>query len=326
MQAPFNILVTGSTGYIGSQAIRRFVKENELIDHVYGLDIRECPQEFKAFKNYTHLQNDIRDTKLVNELKDKDIKVIVHLASLVGVSKNSRDFEYSVEVDGAKNMLELAKAAGVEQFVVTSSGAAYGYHEDNPEYLSEDDPIRGNYEFPYSFHKRCIEEELEVFQKENPQIKVLTFRPGTILGKTVNNQITDLFKKPFLVGISGSNSPFNFILDEDVVECLYLGMKLQKSGTYNLAGDGYMTFPEIAKVLKKPFIPLPHKFVKKSLGCLSKLKLTQYGPEQTKFLAYRPVLSNKKLKETFGYTPKLSSEDCFYFFLSQQKLEHKRLN
>jgi UDP-glucose 4-epimerase len=325
MQKPFNILVTGATGYIGSQAIKRFAKETETIGEIYGLDIKPAPAEFSSLKNYHHLQQDIRDAKIVEQLKDKNIQIVVHLASLVGVSKNSRDFEYSVEVEGAKNLLNFTKECNVKQFVVTSSGAAYGYHEDNPEYLSEDDPIRGNYEFPYAYHKRRIEEEIELFKKENTDVKFLIFRPGTILGKTVNNQITDLFKKPVLVGIKGSKSPFNFILDEDVVECLFIGMRDEREGTYNLAGDGYMTFPQIAQVLKKPFLPLPQKLVKKSLGFLSKIKLTQYGPEQTKFLAYRPVLSNKKLKSSFGYTPKLSSEDCFYFFLTHSSLEHKRL-
>ena len=40
------------------------------------------------------------------------------------------------------------------------SGAAYGYHPDSPEWLHESDPLRGNDEFPYSRHKRLVEEML----------------------------------------------------------------------------------------------------------------------------------------------------------------------
>ena len=43
------------------------------------------------------------------------------------------------------------------------------------------------------------------------------FRIGTILGATVHNQITDLFEKPRLIAIRGSDSPFVFIWDQDVV-------------------------------------------------------------------------------------------------------------
>ena len=42
-------------------------------------------------------------------------------------------------------------------------------------------------------------------------------RIGTILGPTVRNQITDMFEKPRLLAIRGSDSPFVFIWDQDVV-------------------------------------------------------------------------------------------------------------
>jgi UDP-glucose 4-epimerase len=44
---------------------------------------------------------------------------------------------------------------------------------------------------------------------------------------------------------------------------------------------------------------------------LKKLNLTQYGPEQLDFLRYRPVLLNTRLKEEFGYTPRLTSAQVF---------------
>jgi UDP-glucose 4-epimerase len=37
------------------------------------------------------------------------------------------------------------------------------------------------------------------------------------------------------------------------------------------------------------------------------LRLTRYGPEQVRFLRYRPVLLNTRLKQRFGYTPHYSS-------------------
>jgi hypothetical protein len=51
--------------------------------------------------------------------------------------------------------------------------------------------------------------------------------------------------------------------------------------------------------------------LKTALWVLKKLNLTQYGPEQLDFLRYRPVLLNTRLKEVFGYTPKLTSAQVF---------------
>ena len=41
------------------------------------------------------------------------------------------------------------------------------------------------------------------------------------------------------------------------------------------------------------------------------LGLTAYGPEQLRFLRYRPVLDNRRLKQQFGYTPAFTSTEAF---------------
>jgi nucleoside-diphosphate-sugar epimerase len=88
-------------------------------------------------------------------------QVVVHLASIVTPGKKSnREFEYSVDVDGTRNLLEACLSHHVKRVIVSSSGAAYGYHADNPEWLSESDPVRGNQSFAYSWHKRLVEEML----------------------------------------------------------------------------------------------------------------------------------------------------------------------
>jgi UDP-glucose 4-epimerase len=52
--------------------------------------------------------------------------------------------------------------------------------------------------------------------REQPELQQVMFRIGTILGATVRNQITDLFEKPRLIAIRGSDSPFVFVHDQDV--------------------------------------------------------------------------------------------------------------
>lgn len=51
--------------------------------------------------------------------------------------------------------------------------------------------------------------------------------------------------------------------------------------------------------------------LKAALTVAKVLKATRYGPEQTGFLRYRPVLDNTRLREVFGYTPELTSAEAF---------------
>ena len=52
----------------------------------------------------------------------------------------------------------------------------------------------------------------------------------------------------------------------------------------------------------------------RALSVLHPLGLSQYGPEQVNFLRYRPVLDNRRLKEVFGYVPRLTSAEVFDLF------------
>ncbi len=311
------ILVTGAEGYVGKKLIRKFMDDSDDIEMVVGIDIKHSDEYAKG--NFHFQQCDIL-SDIPNQLIQKyKINTIVHLASIVKAPKGmTRETMYKIDVIGTEKLYESAIKNKVSQFIITTSGASYGYFKDNPEWLNEDDAIRGNDEFAYSQHKRLIEEMLLKYRKKTDLPKQLILRPGTILGKGVSNQITDIFEKSVITGIKNAKTPFVFIWDKDVVNIIYQGIFKNKTGIYNLAGDGYLTLPEIAKIMKKPFIGIPVNLMKTILGFMKKLKLTQYGPEQVRFLLYRPVLANDKLKSEFKYTPTYSTKEVFEYYLKNK--------
>ena len=304
---PKKVLVTGSSGYLGSQTVAGLAARADLA--VIALDVREPATRLPGV---TYEIADIRAPAVDAIVGRHRPDVVVHLASIVTPGKNSnRAFEYDVDVNGTRNLLQACVSHGVRRLIVSSSGAAYGYHADNPEWLTEDDPVRGNDVFAYSCHKRLVEEMLADYRASHPELEQIVFRIGTILGPTVRNQITDLFEKPKILAIAGSDSPFVFIHDQDVVGAILHGIDSRATGIFNVAGDGKLTIFEIAGRLGKSCRVLPAGLLKTALWVLKKLNLTQYGPEQLDFLRYRPVLLNTRLKNEFGYTPRLSSAQVF---------------
>lgn len=311
------VLVTGAAGYLGSQLIAALSADaTRKPAALVAMDVRDVPPQSRV-ADVTYETVDIRATDLAAILQRNAIDTVVHLASIVTPGKNSnREFEHSVDVLGTENLLKACVAAGVRKIIVSSSGAAYGYHADNPAWISEDQPLRGNREFAYSWHKRLVEEMLADYRARQPQLAQVVFRIGTILGETVKNQITDLFDKPRLIAIRGSDSPFVFIWDQDVVACMLEAVYSDRAGIYNLAGDGALGIGEIAARLGKRCLVLPGWLLQAALALLKPLGLTQYGPEQVNFLRYRPVLANGKLKREFGYVPRKTSAEVFEFYLA----------
>jgi len=248
-------------------------------------------------------------------------QAIVHLASVVTPPPGMSEAQlHAIDVGGTQALVQAALKHGVEQLIITSSGAAYGYDPRNAEWLDEDQPLRGHAHFAYAKHKREVECLLAEARLRHPQLKQLVLRPGTILGKQVNNQITELFKQRAVLGVRGSVSRFVFIWDQDVVEILCRGLREQSSGIFNLAGDGALSLKEIAELLDKPYYALPAWLIRAALSLLKPLGLSPYGPEQVDFLRYRPVLSNQRLKQDFGFSPRYSSREAFLAFLRAQGL------
>ena len=316
------VLVTGAGGYIGRLAVQALAGaidgDGEPRLQVIACDIR-LPEQPDRLDGVIYEQGDVREPALAELMTRHGVSSVVHLVAMVTPGNQSnRELEYSVDVEGTLNVLRCCLQAGVAQFVVTSSGAAYGYHPDNPEWLDEEDGLRGNPEFAYSDHKRLVEEMLARWRLEHPQLKQLIFRPGTVLGATTHNQITDLFDGKVVVGVAGSEIPFVLIWDHDVVLAIVKGVLDGATGIYNMAGDGALPMREMAKMAGKEFLPLPVKTTRAALTVLKKLGRTQYGPEQLDFLRYRPVLSNRRLKEEFGYTPHKTTRQVFEFFLRER--------
>ncbi len=198
------VLVTGAGGYLGRLLVAELARRGQA---VLALDLREPPVDARE-PGVEYLEGDVRAPGLAQTMRARGVDAVAHLASIVTPGRgSSREHEYSVDVLGTKNVLEACVEAGVTKIVVTSSGAAYGYHADNPPLIDESQPLRGNREFAYAWHKRLVEEMLAEYRAAQPQLAQVVLRVGTILGETTRNQITDLFDKPRLIALRGVGEP-----------------------------------------------------------------------------------------------------------------------
>lgn len=311
------ILITGAAGAVGS-ALLSLLAGNSVLK-VIATDIRE-PDALP--ENAVFCRMDVRGDDPDQLIGTHRPDVVVHLASIVTPGKGStRDFEYAVDVTGTQNVLKACIDHGVRRIVVTSSGAAYGYHPENETPLREGDAIRGNQEFAYSWHKRLVEEMLAEACTTAPGLEQVVLRVGTVLGAGLENQITAMFHKPRLLGLSGSASPFVFIWDRDLASILLRAATDGPAGIFNVAGDGAMGLQDLADAMGKPVRWLPPGLIRLALGLAKPLGLSRYGPEQVRFLQYRPVLDNSALKDVFGYTPQKTSAEVFNLWWDAQRAD-----
>jgi nucleoside-diphosphate-sugar epimerase len=143
-------LVTGGTGFVGSNIVKALAEHGHL---VVCLDLSPADGLLKNYlepwaENVTFIQGDIlnvdglRQAAAVNPI-DKIVHAAVFTPSRAGnlETERSRDI-VNINIQGTANLLDLAASAGLKRFVYVSSEAVYGDPEPGVSYLNEDSPLR----------------------------------------------------------------------------------------------------------------------------------------------------------------------------------------
>src|SRR6185312_6146571 len=126
------VAVTGPTGEIGRAFVGALERARE-VRRVVGMARRPFHPEEQGWRKVVYKRGDVLDRAAVDELVD-GADVVVHLAFIImGGADESR----AVNLRGSRNVFEATVAAGAKRLVYASSVAAYGYHADNPQPLTE---------------------------------------------------------------------------------------------------------------------------------------------------------------------------------------------
>lgn len=138
------VLITGSSGYIGSHLCKLLEGKYEL----YGLDAfvdNESPT--KKFTKHYHV--DITSKDITNLSKEGPFNAVVHLAALVKVGESEKHplWYYNTNVTGTVNVLKQIPA---RNFIFASTGAAEGCGS------------------PYGISKRAAEDIVRELRGSNP--------------------------------------------------------------------------------------------------------------------------------------------------------------
>lgn len=183
------ILISGANGYVPAYFVHTFLALNDSKNANIKV-LALCRNEVRAkerFSEYT----DRNDFRLIIQdvcdpiVVDEAVHVFIHAASPAGIQKRHDDpvNTFLANVEGAKNMLNLAVKNPCEYFLFISSVDVYG-KLDNGERITEEksgylDPL--NVRNVYSCAKRAAESLCKAYQVKY-DLPLLIVRPFQIIG------------------------------------------------------------------------------------------------------------------------------------------------
>lgn len=200
---PINLLITGGAGFIGSNLVEHFLKD-ERVGLVRVLDdlsngYYENIKEFEKHPKFEFIKGDICDYETCLQACT-GIDKISHQAALGSVPRSIENpmRTNEVNVGGTVNMLHAAKEQGVNRIILAFSSSTYGDHPGLPKV---EDKI-GKPLSPYAVSKAAIEQYAEVFGRTYG-LDWIGFRYFNIFGPKQNPDnpyaaVIPIFCKAFL--------------------------------------------------------------------------------------------------------------------------------
>ena len=310
------VAVTGPTGEIG-QAVVGALERAPGVASVLGMARRPFDPAEKGWKKVSYRRGDVLDRGAVAELVE-DADVVLHLAFMImGSARESS----KVNLDGSRNVFEAAVEAGAERVVYASSVAAYGFHGDNPQPLTEDAPARGTARHYYSAQKAEVE-GLLARALFGSATAAYVFRPCIVAGPKAPllidslpyTQISDRLPGAVLNLLDGvpilkpvlpdTGVPFQLVHHDDVASAMRAAVLGRGApGIYNLAGPGELTVKQLADELGWYSIPVPELAVDAAAQMIGRLG---FLPAQAQWIAaFREpvIMSTAKARRELRWRP-----------------------
>jgi dihydroflavonol-4-reductase len=171
-----NILVTGGTGFIGSNLALKLVSE--------GYNVRILRRETSNLLaldgiDVEHHIGDIRSKDSVKKAM-RGCDTVFHTAATVSFWRKKKDLIYEVNVLGTRNVAEAALELGIERMVYTSSVAAVGYRNDGQPSDETTEFNWGPLDIPYKNSK--YQAELEVRRAVEKGLSAVMVNPTVVMG------------------------------------------------------------------------------------------------------------------------------------------------
>lgn len=148
----YTILITGASGFIGSNLAKRLLENYSGIKQVIGLDnmndyydvhIKEARlAELQKFENYVFVKGNLADKDTVTGIFEQyHPDIVVNLAAQAGVRYSITNPDAYIESNliGFYNILEACRHYPVEHLVYASSSSVYGSNKKVP--YSTDDKV-----------------------------------------------------------------------------------------------------------------------------------------------------------------------------------------
>jgi len=238
--------ITGATGFVGLNLIQRLTQE--------GWDIRAL---HRSSSDLTYLSRfdaarvvgDVTDRASLERSMPENVDVVFHVAASVNMWSRNNATQTKINVDGTRNLVDVALAKNARRFVQTSSVAAFGPCDG--DVLHDDSESRAATHWVNYFRTKYLADQ-EVIAGIGKGLHACFIYPGYVLGPYEQSNLSRLFrllKEGKLRGTFPGCGPWCHV--HGLVHALIRSAEIGRPGDRYLIGALHASFAEALEIVAR---------------------------------------------------------------------------
>ena len=298
-----NILITGSTGFIGGYLTRELAKRHDY--KIFCLVRNDKKARELEPLGVKFIYADITQKHTLTKILRHNIDIIIHCAAYAG--NDNKDLLYKTNVIGTQNVCELAQNLNINRFVYLSTVEVISGNTEIP--LTEDLPYKAT--CPYGESK--IEAEKIVVNFRQKGLKTVILRPCPIYGPDEPHMPQILYrlsKCRLLFTVDKGVKKLHLVYVKNVVETIIHALDNDNflEGSFFVTDEEALSVKEIFDIISSQCKigkswNLPAIF-KPLLLCVPGLG------KKVRFFLKDSIYSTRRIKEA-GFSPPYKTKEMF---------------
>ncbi|WP_455428584.1 NAD-dependent epimerase/dehydratase family protein [Klenkia terrae] len=305
---PAVVLVTGVSRWLGG-ALAAELAADPSVERVLGVDtVTPGPEALRRLGRTEFVRADIRNPLIGKVIAAAGVDTVVHM------NISSTPGERRPHVDEGAQRHRHDAAAG--RLPAGALGPPPGPQVDqrrlrgqprDPAVFTETMQARRVPGGGFAKDSLDIEGYVRSFARRRPEVGVAVLRFTNFIGPRIDSLLTGFLRMPVVPTALGFDARVQLLHEDDAVAVLVKATTGDFAGTVNVGAGGTVLLSQAIRRLGRVPLPLPEQAMA-PLGRLTRqARITDYSPEQLRFLNFGRVVDTRVLREEFGYTPRYTT-------------------
>jgi UDP-glucose 4-epimerase len=299
------VALTGVHGGLASMILRR-LEDDDRYEKLVLIDVRAPSMPIdRARFHAIDLTAPLADSKVAEVLRSEGVETLVHLA-LHEVPKPHPGTARELETVGTMVVLNAAadcvsRSTPLGALVCVTSSMVYGAHPRNPNYLTEDQPLRGEDQAGFVRDKVDVERQLEEFRRQEG-VRVCVLRPSWTLGPA-DSMARRLLDPPAALTVLGFDPLLQLVHQDDLAGLLKQVIDRPRDGVFNVAAPGVLPLSSLLRLAGRVAVPLPPSLAYSGSALLWRLYGIGIGVSLD-YLRYVWLVDDERARSELGFAPR----------------------